>query len=74
VKVLLFSFLPFKALKQALAKAGGRSGLATVTGKSTTTTSCYSKVGLKKGPLTLEEDEPECYAAVSHEPGEPSAR
>ncbi len=48
--------------------------MATVTGKSTTTTSCYSKVGLKKGPLTLEEDEPECYAAVSHEPGEPSAR
>jgi myb proto-oncogene protein len=40
------------------AKAGGGSGSATVTaGKSTTTTPCCSKVGLKRGPWTPEEDE-----------------
>jgi hypothetical protein len=66
-------FLPFKAPKQASTNAGGGSGSAMVTGKSTTTTWCYIKVGLKRGPWTPEEDKPDCYSAISYELGKPSA-
>jgi hypothetical protein len=68
-----FSFLPFKALKQASAKARGWVWVWVGDGHWQVNDDDISKVGLKRGPWMPEEDEPDYYAVVSHDLGEPSA-